>query len=94
MPSGTPSGKGLYLTVYPLSRPNTDTVQTTQKTEPVYRIQYTVHQSQYRVFSKQYAEHRVFSKQYAEHRVISKQYAEHRVFSKQYAEHRAHFSVQ
>ena len=27
MPSGTPSGKGLYLTVYHLSRPNTDTVQ-------------------------------------------------------------------
>ena len=26
-PWGTPSGKGLYLTVYPLSRPNTDTVQ-------------------------------------------------------------------
>ena len=25
-PSGTPSGKGVYLTVYPLSRPNTDTV--------------------------------------------------------------------
>ena len=25
-PSGTPSGKALYLTVYPLSRPNTDTV--------------------------------------------------------------------
>ena len=24
---GTPSGKGLYLTVYPLSRPNTDTAQ-------------------------------------------------------------------
>ena len=22
---GTPEGKGLYLTVYPLSRPNTDT---------------------------------------------------------------------
>ena len=26
-PSGTPSGKGLYLSVYPSSRPNTDTVQ-------------------------------------------------------------------
>ena len=26
-PSGTPSGKGLYLTIYALSRPNTDTVQ-------------------------------------------------------------------
>ena len=26
LPSGTPSGKGLYLTVYPSSRPNTDTV--------------------------------------------------------------------
>ena len=26
LPSGAPSGKGLYLTVYPLSRPNTDTV--------------------------------------------------------------------
>ena len=26
-PSGTPSGKGLYLTIYPSSRPNTDTVQ-------------------------------------------------------------------
>ena len=25
-PSGTPSGKGLYLTIYPSSRPNTDTV--------------------------------------------------------------------
>ena len=25
-PSGTPSGKGLYLTVYPSSCPNTDTV--------------------------------------------------------------------
>ena len=24
--SGTPSGKGLYLTVYPSSRPNTDTI--------------------------------------------------------------------
>ena len=24
-PSGTPSGKGVYLTVYPLSCPNTDT---------------------------------------------------------------------
>ena len=24
-PSGTPSGKGVYLTVYPLSRPNTET---------------------------------------------------------------------
>ena len=29
MPSGTPSGKGLYLTVYPLSRPNTDTICST-----------------------------------------------------------------
>ena len=27
VPLGTPSGKGLYLTVYPSSRPNTDTVQ-------------------------------------------------------------------
>ena len=26
LPSGTPSGKGLYLTVYPSSRPNTDTM--------------------------------------------------------------------
>ena len=26
LPSGTPSGKGLYLTVYPSSRPNMDTV--------------------------------------------------------------------
>ena len=26
LPSGTPSGKGVYLTVYPSSRPNTDTV--------------------------------------------------------------------
>ena len=26
MPSGTPSGKGLYLTIYPLSGPNTDTM--------------------------------------------------------------------
>ena len=26
-PSGTHSGKGVYLTVYPSSRPNTDTVQ-------------------------------------------------------------------
>ena len=26
LPLGTPSGKGLYLTVYPSSRPNTDTV--------------------------------------------------------------------
>ena len=26
LPLGVPSGKGLYLTVYPLSRPNTDTV--------------------------------------------------------------------
>ena len=26
MPSGTPSGEGVYLTVYPYSRPNTDTV--------------------------------------------------------------------
>ena len=25
-PSATPSGKGLYLTVYPLSSPNTDTI--------------------------------------------------------------------
>ena len=25
-PSGTPSGKGLYLTVYPSSRPNTDAI--------------------------------------------------------------------
>ena len=25
-PSETPSGKGVYLTVHPLSRPNTDTV--------------------------------------------------------------------
>ena len=25
-PTGIPSGKGLYLTVYPLSRPNTDTI--------------------------------------------------------------------
>ena len=25
-PSGTPSGKGLYLTVYPSSRPNMDTI--------------------------------------------------------------------
>ena len=24
--SGTPSGKGFYLTVYPLPRPNTDTI--------------------------------------------------------------------
>ena len=27
VPSGTSSGKGLYLTVYPLSRPNTDRVK-------------------------------------------------------------------
>ena len=27
--SGVPSGRGLYLTVYPSSRPNTDTVQCT-----------------------------------------------------------------
>ena len=26
-PSGTPSGKGVYLIVYPSSRPNTDTIQ-------------------------------------------------------------------
>ena len=26
-PSGTPSGKGLYLTVYPSSRPITDTIK-------------------------------------------------------------------
>ena len=26
LPSGTPSDKGLYLTVYPSSRPNMDTV--------------------------------------------------------------------
>ena len=26
VPSGTPSCKGLFFTVYPLSRPNTDTV--------------------------------------------------------------------
>ena len=26
LPSGTPSGKGVYLTVYPESRPNTDTI--------------------------------------------------------------------
>ena len=26
-PSGTPSGEGVYLTVYPSSRPNTDTKQ-------------------------------------------------------------------
>ena len=26
VPSGTPFGEGLYLTVYPSSRPNTDTV--------------------------------------------------------------------
>ena len=26
LPSGTPSGKGFYLTVYPSSHPNTDTV--------------------------------------------------------------------
>ena len=26
LPSGNPSGKGLYLTVYPSSRPNTDTI--------------------------------------------------------------------
>ena len=26
LPSGIPSGKGVYLTVYPSSRPNTDTV--------------------------------------------------------------------
>ena len=25
-PLGTPSGKGLYVTIYPLLRPNTDTV--------------------------------------------------------------------
>ena len=25
LPSGTPIGEGLYLTVYPTSRPNTDT---------------------------------------------------------------------
>ena len=38
MPSRTPSGKGLYLTVYPLSRPNTDTVnhfQGSRKQDPV-----------------------------------------------------------
>ena len=28
----TPSGKGLYLSVYPLSRPNTDTVYTCLRT--------------------------------------------------------------
>ena len=27
-PWGTPSGEGVYLTVYPSSRPNTDTVHT------------------------------------------------------------------
>ena len=26
VPSGTPSGGGVYLTIYPSSRPNTDTV--------------------------------------------------------------------
>ena len=26
LPLGTPSGEGVYLTVYPSSRPNTDTV--------------------------------------------------------------------
>ena len=29
-PTGTPSGKGLYLTVYPLSCPNMRTVKTTE----------------------------------------------------------------
>ena len=27
LPSGVPSGKGLYLTLYPLSHPNTDTLE-------------------------------------------------------------------
>ena len=27
-PLGTPSGEGVYLTAYPSSRPNTDTVNT------------------------------------------------------------------
>ena len=38
MPSGTHSGKGLYFTVYPLSRPNMDTVnhfQGSRKQDPV-----------------------------------------------------------
>ena len=30
-PSGTPSGKGLCMTVYPSSRPNTDTVYTVEE---------------------------------------------------------------
>ena len=34
---GTPSGKGLYLTVYPLSRPNTDTVKS-WRSHPMLRI--------------------------------------------------------
>ena len=30
LPSGTPSGKGVYLTVYTSSHPNTDTIQISQ----------------------------------------------------------------
>ena len=32
LPLGTPLGKGLYLTVYPTSRPNTDTISLTHLT--------------------------------------------------------------
>ena len=31
IPLGTPSGKGLYLTVHPLSRPNTETFSITKQ---------------------------------------------------------------
>ena len=34
-PSGTPSGGGVYFTVYPSSCPNTDTIYQIQKALPV-----------------------------------------------------------
>ena len=35
-PLGTPSGEGVYLTVYPSSRPNTDTVKYVVEVEQKY----------------------------------------------------------
>ena len=40
MPLGTPSGQGVYLTVYPSSRPNTDTVPGGCRGQHQTRIQY------------------------------------------------------
>ena len=55
-PLVTPSGDGVYLTVYPSSRPNTDTIRCTAYSVlcMVYSIQYTVYSVKYTVYRINY----------------------------------------